>query len=82
MATATKTSEQVIEEIKELIANPIDPIISSEDAKSLERSTQYRLSDAIREGSSCTTQEFNWGSGDTACALSAAGLAAAARGLI
>lgn len=73
MATATKTSEEVIEEIKE-------SLISSIDAKALERATEYRLSDAIREGSEHTTQEYNWGTGNTACALSAAGLSLAARG--
>ena len=71
MATITKDADTVIEEI-----------ISSIDAKALARATEFRLSDAIREGSSCTTQEYGWGSGDTACALSAAGLSAAARGYI
>ena len=75
MAFATKTADEVIEEIRETI-------ISSIDAAALERATEYRLSDAIREGSSCTTQEFGWGTGDTACALSAGGLALKARGYI
>lgn len=46
----------------------------------LEVTTRYTIADAIREGSKVTTQEYGWGSGDTACALSAAHLAARARG--
>jgi hypothetical protein len=42
--------------------------------------TGYTLADAIREGSSVTTQEHGWGSGETACALSAGSIAATARG--
>lgn len=45
-------------------------------------SMQYKLSDAIREGSTVTSQAYTWGNGDTACALSAAALAAKARGYI
>lgn len=41
--------------------------------------TNYTLADAIREGSSVTTQEYNWGSAEKACALSAACIAAQAR---
>lgn len=40
----------------------------------------FTLADAIREGSTVTTQEYDWGNGDTACALSAAVIAATARG--
>jgi hypothetical protein len=40
------------------------------------------LADAIREGSLVTTQEHGWGSGENACALSAARLAARARGYL
>lgn len=47
-----------------------------------EKVSKYSLADAIREGSSVTTQEYGWGSGNTACALSAAGIAAKARGFI
>lgn len=42
--------------------------------------TNYTLADAIREGSQVTEQAYNWGNGETACALSAAYLAARARG--
>lgn len=44
--------------------------------------TGYTLADAIREGSSVTTQAYSWGQGDTACALSAGYLAALARGYV
>lgn len=68
------TQDEVVEKIKNLI--------TSDEAKSLQRSTEYRLSDAMREGSACTTQAYDWGMGEQACALSAAALAARARGLI
>jgi len=42
--------------------------------------TSYKLSDAIREGSLVSTQEFGWGTGDTACALTAAIIGAKSRG--
>lgn len=49
----------------------------------LETITQYTLADAIREGSSVSTQSFEgWGNGERVCALSAARLAARARGYI
>jgi hypothetical protein len=48
-----------------------------------ERVTQrVHLADLIRDGAKHTTQEFGWGKGDRACALSAAGLAAKARHLL
>lgn len=40
------------------------------------------LSDAIRLGSKTSTQVRNWGSGDTACALSAGAIGAAALDLV
>jgi len=43
--------------------------------------TGYTLADAIREGSSVTEQEVGgWGNGARACALTAAVIAAKARG--
>lgn len=42
--------------------------------------TNYTLADAIREGSSVTEQTGGWGNGETACALTAAVVAAKARG--
>lgn len=42
--------------------------------------TKYTLADAIREGSAVTEQAYGWGDGERVCALSAAYLAARARG--
>jgi hypothetical protein len=42
--------------------------------------TEYTLADAIREGCKVTDQAYTWGNGDTACAMSAAVIAATARG--
>lgn len=44
------------------------------------KAEKYTLADAIREGSRVTTQAFNWGNGNSACALSAAAVGARARG--
>lgn len=63
----TRTEEEIINELR---------------AKELEVITSYTLADAIREGSSVTGQANGWGSGEKACALSAARLAAKARGYI
>lgn len=41
---------------------------------------QYSLADAIREGCLNTTQAYSWGNGENACAMSAAVMAARARG--
>jgi hypothetical protein len=61
--------EEKIEEIKSVI-----------DEIGMDVATSYTLADAIREGSKVTTQEYGWGNGDTACAMSAAVMAARARG--
>lgn len=71
MAT-TKTERDVVAELQ-------DSLLS--DAN-LERMTAYTLGDAIREGCTVTRQEYGWGIGDMACALSAARLAARARGYL
>lgn len=42
----------------------------------------YRLSDAIREGSTVTEQANGWGDGEQACAMHAAVIAARARGFM
>lgn len=42
--------------------------------------TGYTLADAMREGSTVTNQAMNWGGQKEACALSAAAIAATARG--
>lgn len=44
--------------------------------------TGYTLADAIRDGARHTTQVYGWGQGTSACALSAAVLAARAAGYI
>jgi len=44
--------------------------------------TGYTLADAIREGSSVSAQAYDWGNGETACALTAAVIAAKARGYV
>lgn len=51
-------------------------------ATELEALTSYTLADAIRDGSGVTSQEYGWGAGENACALSAARLSARARGYI
>lgn len=44
--------------------------------------TGYTLADAMREGSTVSEQTVGWGDGETACALTAATIAAKARGYI
>jgi len=46
------------------------------------KAMEYSLADAIREGSTVSDQAYNWGDGDTACALTAAVIAAKSRGYI
>jgi hypothetical protein len=46
------------------------------------KTMEYSLADAIREGSTVSDQAYNWGNGDTACALTAAVISAKARGYI
>ncbi len=68
METVSKI-DQAVERIKSVI-----------DEISLDVATSYTLADAIREGAKATEQAYNWGDGDNACALTAAALAAKARG--
>lgn len=42
----------------------------------------YTLADAIREGVKVTTKAEGWGDGDSACAMSAAVIAATNRGFV
>lgn len=44
--------------------------------------TGYTLADAIRDGSKVSTQEYGWGNGATACALTAAVIGAKSRGYV
>jgi hypothetical protein len=57
-------------------------ILAQLRAMELDAMTSYTLADAMREGSTVTTQAHGWGSGANACALSAARLAARARGYL
>jgi hypothetical protein len=67
---STKT-EEAIEDLK-----------SSLTEDDFNRMLTFTLSDAIRMGSSVTEQSYDWGDGNTACALSAAAIAAKAVGYI
>ena len=61
----------------------VDELTEQLEDMDLERAMNYSLADAIREGSTVTDQEVGgWGDGETACALSAAALAAKARHII
>lgn len=44
--------------------------------------TGFTLADAIREGSTVSEQAYDWGTGETACALTAGFLSAKARGYV
>ena len=46
------------------------------------QASEFSLADAVREGSSVTTQAYTWGNGENACVISAAYLSATARGYI
>lgn len=69
----TKTQEKVDE---------LKGILDATEVKELDR-LNYRLSDAIREGSTVTEHDTNgWGDGEKACALHAGIIAAKARGFL
>lgn len=57
-------------------------VIDTLRATELRVVTAYTLADAMREGSTVTVQVRDWGAGDRACALSAARIAAKARGYL
>ena len=76
MTSSTKTP---VEKLRERIARELADEI---DAIGLDVATSYTLADAIREGSTVTRQPVGWGSGDNACAMSAAVIAGRARGYI
>jgi hypothetical protein len=63
-------------------ATPVDALRATLAEIELDVTTSYTLADAIREGSTVTTQPVGWGSGFEACALSAGVIAARARGYI
>lgn len=65
------------------VAETADQVAGELRAIELDVLTNYRLSDAIREGSQFTRQAQGWGDGkETACALSAAFIAAKGRGYL
>ena len=68
--TLPQKTEEKVAELKNLI--------STDEIKRM----NYRLSDAIREGSSVTDQAVGWGNGENACALHSAVIAAQARGYL
>lgn len=58
-------------------------LVTSDQAAELKRSTTFRVSDAIRDGSSVVGQAFgSFADGNTVCALSAAYVSAKARGYV
>lgn len=58
----------------------VDELKSIIDEIGMEVATSYTLADAIREGCQVSEQIGNWGNGAEACALTAAVIAAKARG--
>lgn len=67
---------------REEIITEIESDIAAEMSGIEEKVMTTSLADLIRLGSKHTTQEYGWGSGDTACALSAAAYSASALGII
>jgi hypothetical protein len=63
--------DEKIDELREIL-----PDLGEMELKTM----QYSLADAIREGCLNTTQAHNWGDGENVCAMSAAVMAARARG--
>jgi len=65
----------------EIVDKGIKDLLDQAGVDALERMAQYRLSDAIREGSSVTDQAYAWSDEQgNVCAMSAAIIAAKARG--
>ena len=69
MATVTETFAPAVDHLKETLAEIEEKVTLG-----------YTLADAMREGSTVSEQSYDWGSGERACALSAAAIAATARG--
>lgn len=67
---STKTTDDVVEAIRADLSGVEEKVLTPS------------LSDLMRAGSTHTEQEFNWGAGDSACALSAAALGGKALGVI
>jgi hypothetical protein len=68
--TERKTTDEVVEAIRQDLSGIEEKVMTPS------------LADLIRAGSQHTEKEEGWGSGDTACALSAAALGATALGVI
>lgn len=65
------------------VDNPVEQIskiASNDELEAMTRSLTFM--DALRIGSKVTNQEYNWGSGNQACALSAARIGAQATGWV
>lgn len=71
MSTTTRTQDEVVEALRADLAGIEEEVTLG-----------VSVADLIRRGASETVQADGWGSGETACALSAAGLAAKALGFI
>ena len=63
-----------------VIERTVEKLITGDQAQELQRMTEFRLSDAMRLGSSVSEQAYNWSNGEALCALSAAVCAAKATG--
>lgn len=77
--------EEKIEELRRL--REAGELLGPDNAKALsdideDVTLNYTLADAIREGSQVTDQAYTWEADGKVCALSAAVLAAKARGLM
>lgn len=70
---------EVIEKVSRELAIRETVTENPAEVDQLERAASYRLSDAMREGAEFTSKAVGWGSGESACALSAAYIAAKAR---
>lgn len=66
--------------LTETFAPAIEHLVADIDEAGDKVLNNYTLADAIREGSTVSTQAYNWGAGESACALSAAFIACSARG--
>lgn len=60
----------------------VDQLRADIDTIGLEVLTGYTLADAIREGASVTDPAVGWGTGESACALTSAVIAAKARNYV
>lgn len=67
---STKTRDDIVETLREEFAGIEEKVMTTS------------LADLIRSGSEHTTQEYGWGAGENACALSAAAYAGVALGVI